>query len=140
MAATTLAGQFAKLVTNFNSTNTTVAAINWTLTIDPKVTAGVSNFRDGRLRAKTLQDATWSATVVHDTGAAEYLAANGGLIDGQVITAYFYVGNSSSNANYAFTVPSMITMITPKNEGVENVVMYEVQGGMHNGTVTYPVI
>lgn len=139
MAATAVSGQYAKLVTNYNSTNTTAAAINWTLNIDPKA-KDISNFRDGRLRAKTLQDATWTATVVHDAGAAEYLTANGGLIDGQIITAYFYVGNSSTNTNYAFTVPSMITATSPKNDGPEGVVMYEIQGGLHNGTVTYPTI
>jgi hypothetical protein len=139
MALTPIAGQFGKLVTQFNSTNTTAAAINWNLTVDPKA-KDVSNFRDGRFRAKTLQDATWSATIVHDSAAAEYLAANGGLVDGQIVTAYLYVGNSSSNANYAFTVPSMITSVGPKNEGVEGVIMYEVQGALHNGTVTYPVV
>jgi len=139
MAFNSTAGQQAKLVVNFNGTNTVLAAINWTLNIDPKA-KDVSNFRDGRFRKKTLQDATVTATVIHDADASEYLTANGGLVDGQVVTMYCFVGNSSSNTNYAYIVPSMITNVTPKNGGAEDVVQLDITTSLHNGTVTYPVV
>lgn len=138
MALTALAGQYAKIRVVAGNTNTELAAVNWTLNIDPKA-KDVSNFRDGRLRAKTLQDATVTCTVVHDTSAAQYLAANGALIDGQVLTVYCYTGNST-NTNYAFTVPAMITSVVPKNGGVEDVAMMDITASLHNGTVTYPVV
>jgi hypothetical protein len=137
MPLTPVTGQYAKIKTLVGNTNTELAAINWTLEIDPKA-KDVSNFRDGRFRVKTLQDATVTCTVVHDTAAAEYLAASGGLIDGQVLTVYCFMANNT-NTNTAFIVPAMITKVSPKNDGPEGVVMTEVQASLHNGTVTYPV-
>lgn len=138
--ATPVTGDKAKIVTQFNNTNTTLAAINWTLEIDPKA-KDYSNFRDGRVRVKTLQDATVTCTVIHDTAAAEYLAANGGLVDGQVLTIYCFMANANTqNTNYAFIVPSVITKVSPKNDGPEGVVEVEIQAMLHNGTVTYPVV
>ena len=124
-------GQTAVIRTVVGNTNTNLAAINWTLNIDGKL-KDVSNFRDGRFRAKTLQDATVSFTVVHDGSAAAYLAANGSLIDGQAMSIYCY-----TNTAAYFTVPAMVSTVSPKNEGVEGVVMIDVTAVMHNGTVTY---
>ena len=138
MPASALAGQYAKIRTVVGNSNTELAAVNWNLNVDPKA-KDISNFRDGRLRAKTLQDATVTCTVVHDTSAAAYLAANGSLIDGQVMTVYCYTGNST-NSNYAFIVPAMITAVNPKNGGVEDVVMIDITAALHNGTVTYPQV
>ena len=135
MAFTPTAGPNAVIKTNFNNANTTLAAINWSLPIDAKL-KDVSNFRDGRFRVKTLQDSTLSFTVVHDASAPEYLTANGGLVDGQAITAYCFTAN---NANAAFTVPCMVSTVGPKNEGPEGVVMYDVTAAQHNGTITYPI-
>lgn len=138
MATTPVIGQNAKIRTIVGNTNTELAAVNWTLEIDPKA-KDFSNFKDGRMRVKTLQDATVTCTVVHDTAAAEYLAANGGLIDGQALTVYCFMGNNT-NTNAAFIVPSIITKVSPKNDGPEGLVMVEVQASLHNGTVTYPVV
>jgi hypothetical protein len=138
MALTPVTGQQALLKVNVSNTNATLAAINWTLEIDPKA-KDVSNFRDGRFRAKTLQDATLTTTVVHDAAAAEYLAANGGLIDGATGTAYCFASNST-NTNAAYIVPFMITKHSPKNDGPEGIVMVEIQAMLHNGTVTYPTV
>ncbi len=134
MAYTPIAGSNAKIIISANNSNANTAAINWTLNIDAKA-KDVSNFRDGRFRVKTLQDSTLSFTVVHDAGAPEYLAANGLMIDGQVITAYCYTG---ANSNQAYTVPAIITSVGPKNEGVEGVVMHDVTAMQHNGTIGYP--
>jgi hypothetical protein len=134
MAFTPVAGQTAIIRTVVGNTNTSLAAINWTLTIDSKA-KDVSNFRDGRFRVKTLQDSTLNFTVVHDAGAPEYLSANGSLIDGQVMTAYCY---TNAAVNTAFTVPCIVMTVGPKNEGVEGVVMYDVTAAQHNGTITYP--
>lgn len=133
MAFTPVAGNTALLkVKPANGNNTTMACINWTGQIDAKV-KDVSNFRDGRFRVATLQDSTWNFTVVHDAGAPEYLAANGSLIDGQVCTLLAYVGN-----NGFYSVPGIITNVSPKNEGVEGVIMHDVTISQHNGVVTYP--
>ncbi len=129
-------GPGAKIITVFNNTNTTAAAINWTLAIDPKP-KDVSNFRDGRFRLKTLQDATLSFTVVHDSSAPEYLASGGALVDGQVIVAQCFT-SSNTNTATAFIVPCMVTSVSAKNEGVEGVVMYDVTAMLHNGAITYP--
>lgn len=134
MPFTPIAGSVAKIITNTNSTNSTLPAINWTLDIDPKA-KDVSNFRDGRFRVATLQDSTLTFTVVHDASAPEYLASGGLLVDGRVITAYCYTG---ANSNQAYTVPAIITSVGVKNEGVEGVVMHDVTAMQHNGTITYP--
>ncbi len=136
MPFTPEAGKTAKIITVFNNTNTTLAAINWTLNIDAKA-KDVSNFRDGRFRVKTLQDSTLNFTIVHDSTAPEYLTANGGLIDGQVISAQCFT-SSNTNTSTAFIVPCMVQTVGPKNEGPEGVVMYDVTAAQHNGTITYP--
>lgn len=136
--ATPLAGQLAKIKVNYNGNTSILAATNWSLEIDPKA-KDVSNFRDGRFRAPTGQDATVTATIVHDTSAAAYLAANGGLVDGQIVTFYCFMSNNT-NTNCAYIVPSIITKLNPKAAGFEDVVMLEVTGMLHNGTVTYPVV
>ena len=136
MAFTPVAGPNAKIVTVFNATNTTQAAINWNLNIDAKA-KDVSNFRDGRFRVKTLQDATLTFTLVHDGGSPEYLTSGGALIDGQIISAQCFT-NANANTAYAFIVPCIVTSVGPKNEGVEGVVMYDVTAMQHNGTITYP--
>lgn len=134
MAFTPIAGSTAIIKTIQGNTNTTLAAINWSLPIDGKL-KDVSNFRDGRFRVKTLQDSTLTFTVVHDAGAPEYLAANGQLVDGQVLSVQCYTG---TNSNAYFAVPCMVSTVGPKNEGVEGVVMYDVTALQHNGTITYP--
>ncbi len=137
MAFTPLVGKLAKIKTNSGGNTVELAAVNWTLEIDPKLKEG-TNFRDGRFRAATMQDATVTATVVHDTAAAAYLAASGGLIDGAAITFYCFMANNT-NTNTAYIVPAMISKLTPKASGVEDLVQIEVQAQLHNGTVTYPV-
>jgi hypothetical protein len=132
MPLTPVTGQTAVIRTVVGNSNTSLAAINWTLNIDAKA-KDVSNSRDGRFRVKTLQDSTVSCTVVHDGSTAAYLAANGSLIDGQVMTIYCY-----TNTNAYFTVPAIITNVNPKSEGVEGVVMIDIQAAQHNGTITYP--
>ena len=131
MAFTPVSGSVAILKGGTNS-NTTFAAINWSGNIDGKL-KDVSNFRDGRFRLKTLQDSTWSFTVVHDSGAAEYLSANGNIVDGSVMTLKAYTDNTNS-----FQVPVMIATVGPKNEGPEGTVMVDVTAMQHNGVVTYP--
>lgn len=135
---TPVTGQQAPLKVNVANTNATLASINWTLEIDAKV-KDISNFRDGRQRAKTLQDATLTTTVVHDASAAEYLSANGGLVDGVTGTAYCFQSNST-NTNAAYIVPFIITSVSPKNDGPEGIVMTEIKASLHNGTVTYPTV
>ncbi len=136
MPFTPEAGKTAIIKTAFNSTNTTLAAINWTLAIDPKA-KDVSNFRDGRFRVKTLQDATLSFTVVHDSTAPEYLVSGGALIDGQIIQGICFP-SSNTNTSTAFLVPAMVTSVSVKNDSPEGAVMYDVTASLHNGTVTYP--
>jgi hypothetical protein len=132
-----LSGKLAAIKVNSGSNTATLAAMNWSLEIDPKA-KDVSNFRDGRFRAVTGQDATWTATIVHDTSAAAWLSANGGLVDGAVVTAYCFMANNT-NTNTAFIVPSMITKLNPKAGGFEDVVQIEITGMLHNGSITYPV-
>lgn len=137
MPFTPEAGKTAIIKTVSGNTTTTHPAINWTLKIDSKA-KDVSNFRDGRFRTKTLQDSTLEFTVVHDSAAPSYLAANGTLVDGQAITAQCFP-SSNTNTNTAFIVPAIVLTVGPKNEGPEGVVMYDVTCAQHNGTITYPV-
>ncbi len=136
MSFTPTAGPNAKIITVFNNTNTTLAAINWTLSIDAKA-KDVSNFRDGRFRVKTLQDSTLNFTLVHDSASPENLAANGGLIDGQIISAQCFT-SANTNTATAYIVPCIVMTVGPKNEGPEGVVMFDVTAAQHNGTITYP--
>jgi hypothetical protein len=109
----------------------TIPGINWTLGIDPKI-KDVSNFRDGRITAATLQDADLSFTVVWDQDAEPTATSGPNLRDGAVITAQLYTSSSAY-----FSVTAQVSHVEPALSGMEDVLMYSVQAKL-NGSVTYP--
>lgn len=135
MSFTPTSGQYA--AAQFTPVNTaiTVPGINWDLKVkaNPK---DVSNFRDGRKRAATLNDYTLTLTLVWDSGANPLLAANGGVTQGATMNVTLFTDQAQTNTK-AWTGPVIISEINPKNAGVEDVVMMDVTADA-NGTLTEP--
>jgi hypothetical protein len=133
MPFTPVNGSLAAIKVIVASTPVTIPAINWKLDIDAKL-KDVSNFRDGRFRKRTLQDATLTFTLVWDSSAEPNLSANGAFVDGTAFVANCYVDEAASKF---FAVPAVVSTVGPANEGVEGVIMYEVTA-LLSGAVTYP--
>lgn len=133
MATTPTAGPVAIIKTKGGSESSaaTKPAINWKLDIDPKA-KDYSNFKDGRTRVKTLQDAILTFTLVYDNAANPFLSANGGLTDGSTILADCY-----TDATNFFALSACITKVSPGISGMEDVLMADVEASLI-GVVTYP--
>jgi len=135
MAFTPTAGQFAVLkITPSGGAQSTQPAINWKIGHDGKL-KDVSNFRDGRVQAKTLPISTLAATLVWDSAANPTLAANGQIQPGQNIVANCYTDPATTKP-IVFT--GMIATVNPGNEGVEGVVMIDFTATESGGALAYP--
>lgn len=115
------------------NTNITLPGINWSLDWDNK-TKDVSNFRDGRSRTGTLPDYTLSLTLVWDSAANPLLPANGdllnvntntGIVKGSALNMTLYTDQALTNTK-AWFGPVIVSKVSPKNSGVEDVVMLDV--------------
>jgi hypothetical protein len=147
MSFTPTSGQYAaaQLGTGAIGSNTqiTVPGINWSLDWDNK-SKDVSNFRDGRSRTGTLPDYTLTLTLVWDAAANPLLAANGDLITlsntsvarGSLINATLFTDQAQTNSK-AWFGPYIVSKVSPKNSGVEDVVMLDVTCEA-NGAITPP--
>ena len=135
MSFTPTSGQYAAAQFTPSNTAITVPGINWNLnlTSNPR---DVSNFRDGRRRQGTLNDFTFSLTLVWDSAANPLLAANGGINQGTQMNVTAFTDQAQTNTK-AWVLPVIITSIGPKNEGVEGVIMMDVNCDA-NGTATAP--
>lgn len=134
MAFTPVAGSTAKIKVSMTegTANTTLPGVNWKLNYDPKL-KDVSNFRDGRFRAATLEDATIDVTLVFDAADPYTKAAVTGLRGGVAGSAELFHDGTKK-----WVVPIKVGTIGETNEGVEGVVMVDVQLLQHNGAVIYP--
>lgn len=139
MAFTPTVGQVAvvKLTTGSGGgTDWVGAGVNWKLNIDPK-TVDKSNFRDGRIRNKTLQDADLSLTLVYDQGDSPFKLTTGNLLDGLISTAKCFV-----DATHYFVVPGIVSSVGVENPGMEDDLMLDIGIQLSNNgtisTVTYP--
>lgn len=147
MSFTPTSGQFAaaQLGTGALGSNTqiTVPGVNWNLDWDNK-SKDVSNFRDGRARVGTLADYTLTLTLVWDSAANPLLAANGdlfttgntGISKGSAINATLYTDQALTNTK-AWFGPFIVSKVSPKNSGVEDVIMVDVTCEA-NGNITAP--
>ena len=135
MSFAPVSGALAKATVDVGGSPVVFPSINWKLDIDPKL-KDVSNFRDGRFRKKTLQDATLTLTLVWDSAAQPNAAANGGIVDGAAISVKCYVDESATKF---FLVPGVIGSIGAANAGPEDVIMLDITVNLSGGVVTYPV-
>lgn len=114
-----------------------IPGTDWTLSDDAKV-KDCNNFRDGRLRFKTLNDSNFSATLIWDTNLIPNSVGGGGLKAGDTVAIAFAVA-----AGKSFTGSFILTTVEVSNPGMEDVVMYKVSGVLSASTtpltsVTYP--
>ena len=139
MAFTPTVGQVAqvKLTCGAGGTADWIGpGINWKLNIDPKV-VDKSNFRDGRIRNKTMQDADGTLTLVYDQNDSPFKTTGGNVLDGLSGTAKFFV-----DATHYFSCPFIIAGVGVENPGMEDDLMLDItinlsSDGTHS-TVTYP--
>lgn len=131
---TPTAGQVAvcKLSLVGAAADTIVPGINWDLMVDGKV-VDKSNFRDGRYKVGTLADATLKMTLVWDGAVQPTDPLVTGIRTGVRGTAKCYV-----DSTHFFSLPVVVSTIGVKNEGVEDVLMADVEYGL-SGDITYPV-
>lgn len=110
--------------------------INWKLDIDPKV-VDKSNFRDGRIRNPTLQDAHLTLTLVYDQADSPFKVTGGHVLDGASGTAKLY-----TDATHYFSVPIILSAVGVEFGGVEEDLMlnvgFDLSSDGTNSTVTYP--
>ncbi len=133
MAFTPTAGKnaVAKLTLGGNS-EVTAPGINWKFDGDAKL-FDVSNFRDGREVAPTLDDATISLTLIWDGGEQPTKATSSDIRLGVRGTVKCY-----TDATHFFGVTGVVSTLSPHNDGVESVVMLDVTFRL-SGSITYPV-
>lgn len=110
----------------------TIPGINWTLSIDPKITKNASNFRDGRVSVATLTDAQLKLTLVWDDNAPPTLTAGFDLRPGTSVTVDCYTDGS----NY-FVFPGVVGPADVTNPGLEDVLGYSLTVEL-SGSITYP--
>lgn len=135
MAFTPVKGQTAlvKLSMTGGGTDVIVPGVNWKLNQDGKV-VDTSNFRDGRAKAPTLEDATLSMTLVLDNADRPMKSTVTAIRTGNTGTAKCYIG---SGANDYFSLGVIVQTLGTTNDGVENVLMQDVEFGL-TGSITYP--
>ena len=136
MAFTPVSGMTARvqLTVGTGGSNITIPAINWTLNEDPKL-FDVSNFRDGRVRAATLEDCSISLTLVWDDANRPTKTSQANIRKGMAGTAKLFVG-AASNAYYL--LPVMVNTVKTSNGGVENVLMQDVELLQSGGALSFP--
>jgi hypothetical protein len=124
-------GKFCQVTASASATE--YAAMNWTLNLDGKV-VDYSNFKDGRVRVATLDDATVSFQVPYnEEDKPEDNPYN--LKVGNAFALRLYV-NSSQTVYY--NVPVVIETVGVSVAGPEDIAKLDVTAGLH-GSVTYPV-
>jgi hypothetical protein len=110
---------------------TVLTGINWSLNLDPKG-EDVSNFRDGRARDGTLDDATGSLTLIEDDENS--ILADTAIQIGQFGILKLYTDNAQTKF---YSLPVMITNAGPKVEDQEKHLKCDIQFGLSgywNGT------
>ncbi len=128
MAFTPVAGPVAILKIG----TTTVPGINWKLNIDGKL-ANVSNFRDGRWNAETLDDVDLSFSVVWDAAAPP---SDTNLLDlrpGITVAAKCF-----TDSTHFFLLNAIVGTVEPGIDSMESVIMYPVTAKIQ-GSITWPV-
>lgn len=124
MSFTPTSGQYAAIQVTPTNTAVTLPAINWTLNSTAN-SKDVSNFRDGRRRTPTLNDWSVSLTLVWDSAADPLLLVNGLLVQGTLIPIVTMFTDAAQTNTKAFSGPGIVSTITPKASGVEDVVMMD---------------
>jgi hypothetical protein len=104
-------------------------AVNWSLNHDPKA-EDTSNFKAGRAREATLDDATVTFTLLQED-ASPYGTAT--VFAGAYGTVNCY--RTNSQAKYAI-VPGMLTSVAWDNQGVETTLKANITLSLH-GTVDW---
>ncbi|MFO0887541.1 MAG: hypothetical protein U0790_00180 [Isosphaeraceae bacterium] len=132
---TPVKGKFAHVTDNTTPTPNIYPGVNWTMNIDPKL-EDASNFRDGRQRDDNLADADVSMTLIFDQDKPPDKAGSGalGLRAGAAVTLKLYVDNAQT---LFYLLPCKVGPVSPKNEGVEKLLKYDVKFFLH-GAITYP--
>jgi uncharacterized protein YaiE (UPF0345 family) len=125
--ATAVKGKFCKV----EAGTTSLPAVNWNLSLDGNLD-DISNFRDGRKRVGTLDDATLTFSVVEDEDATTLGAA--GLKMGDTVTVKCYTNNAASKF---FIVPSIIGQVTPKVDDVTKALRVDFSASL-SGTIVWP--
>lgn len=135
MSFTPVKGKFAYVTDNTSPTPNIYPGVNWTLNLDPKL-EDCSNFRDGRQRDDTLADSDVTMTLIFDQDKPPDKAGSGALNlrGGALVTLKLYVDNAQT---LFYQIPCKVGQVTPKNEGVEKVLKYDVKFHQH-GAITYP--
>lgn len=124
-------GKFCKLAFGAEE----LAGVNWTLNLDSKA-EDTSNFKHGRCRDATLDDATGSFTLIEDDDDSVLEAAT--IRIGSFGVLKLYTDNSQTKF---YSMPVLITNMGPKVEDQEKHLKCDVQFGLsgyHNGTAWVP--
>ena len=87
-------------------------------------------------RTGTLPDYTLSLTLVWDSAANPLLTANGGITEGAKLNMALFTDQAQTNTK-AWFGPVIVSKVSPKNSGVEDVVMCDVTCEA-NGAITPP--
>jgi len=129
------AGPIAKLVrVKDDDTEVVYTAMNWRLPLDGKQ-KDISNFRDGRRKANTLTDATFSADVVWDPDDPPTTEANMGLRLGMNLKVRCY-----TDETHFFEVFVKVATISPALANIDgDVVMMPFTAGLNNNEIVYPL-
>lgn len=105
--------------------------INWKFSPDPKIT-DKSNFRDGRIKNRTLDDAQITLTLVYDQADSPLKAAGGNVLIGSSGTARLFV-----DATNFISCPILVGPVGVENPGMEDDLMLDVTLEL-NGAITWP--
>jgi hypothetical protein len=125
--ATPVKGKFCKVTVG----STDHPAVNWNLSIDGKV-VDYSNFRDGRVKAGTLDDASLSFSIVEDEDATAIGAT--GLKPGDIVTVKCYTNNAQTKY---ISAAWCVQTVVPKVDSQEELLRLDVSAGL-NGSITWP--
>jgi hypothetical protein len=125
MASKYTKGKFCKL----HVAGAEQPAVSWTLSHDPKA-EDVSNFKAGRAREATLDDATVTFTLLQED-ASPYGTAT--VFAGVYGTVQCYRNNAQDK--YVI-VPGMFTKVDWKNDGPENTLKADCTVSLH-GTINW---
>lgn len=115
-----------------DSTGNVQPGVNWKINIDPKITKGPSNFRDGRISIGTLTDGQLTFRLVWDANNPATKASGLNLRPGAQVSLRCYV----DAVNY-FIFPGCVGPLGPENEGLEGIVGMDVTVEL-SGTITFP--
>ena len=136
MPFTPIAGMTAvvKLSIGTGGSDVLIPAINWTLNEDPKL-FDVSNFRDGRARFPTLEDCSVGLTLVWDNADRPTKTTAANVRKGLAGQVKLITG---PGVNDFYLLPIRVNTVKTANEGVENVLMQDVELLQSGGALQLP--